>query len=151
MDVSGSMGRDDGSGTRLALAQSAINSMIDSYSAIGTVNVNLTSFQATATSYGWQSAADAKADISALSAGGYTNYEDAMYKTYTGYTDPNSSAKTIVLFISDGEPTKENLEGRDVSGNIGLDAENGWIDSAYLTAWKSFIDSNADELKVLHI
>ena len=153
MDVSGSMSTTDSgtSGSRLSLAKTAINNMIDAYSAIGTVNVNLTSFQATATSYGWKNATDAKTAINALTSGGYTNYEDALYKTYTNYTDLNPGTKTIVLFVSDGEPTRENLEGRDVSGDIGLDAENGWLDSSYKAAWQTFVNANIDELKVVGI
>ncbi len=154
LDISGSMNTNDGKGTRLAIAKDAIFQMLDAYESIanstGSVNVKLTTFSSTATAYSWMNITDAKAAVNALASGGYTNYEDALYKTYSGYTNPTAD-QTIAFFISDGEPTKENLEGRDVNGNVGLDAEDGWIDSTYKTAWNTFASTNFTELNVIGI
>ncbi|MBU1435287.1 VWA domain-containing protein, partial [bacterium] len=167
LDISGSMGNTESgmTGSRLDVSKSAIQDMLEAYKSIATnsgtdgtgeVWVKLTTFSTTATTYNWMSADAAIALINGLNQGGYTNYEDAVYQTYNGYTEPTPTAptaddKTIGFFISDGEPTKENLEGRDVSGNIGLDAENGWLDSAYQTGWTDFANTYLDEANIIGI
>ncbi|MDB2562567.1 cadherin-like domain-containing protein, partial [Sulfurimonas sp.] len=160
LDLSGSMTMaryggevtlDDGTvTTRLAVAKDAINDMIDTYDGLGDVNVKLTTFSSSGTSSAWMSASDAKDAITALESGGSTNYEDAVYETYNNYTEP-AADKTVGFFISDGEPTSENSEGRDQRGNVGRDSEDGWIDSSYQDGWTNFVNSNLDELNVVGI
>ena len=152
LDTSGSMSTVTNGVTRLAAAKTAIDDMLNAYSALGNVEVKITTFSTTATAYDWMTVDQAKALINGLQANGYTNYEDALYKTYNNYTTPtNADAQTVGFFISDGEPTKENLEGRDVAGNVGLDAENGWIDTPYLTDWTNFVNTNLNQLDVVGI
>ena len=158
LDLSGSMSWDGdnsqaGVQSRLDIAKNAIEEMINAYDNLGDVNVKLTTFSSTGAVSSWMSASDAIDTINNLRAGGATNYEDALYKTYSNY-DSNTAPvanKTVGFFISDGEPTKENTEGRDVRGNVGQDAENGWIDSAYETAWTNFVNDNLNELNVVGI
>ena len=155
LDLSGSMnwdGDQDTSGTqsRLEIAKDAIEDMIEAYDGLGDVNVQLTTFSSQGSVSSWMSAEDAIDTINDLSASGWTNYEDALYETYNDYEEP-AADKTVGFFISDGEPTKENTEGRDVRGNIGQDSESGWIDSDYQDAWTEFVNDNLDELNVIGI
>jgi hypothetical protein len=156
LDLSGSMSRDgdldtEGTQSRLEIAKDAIEDMITAYDDLGDVNVQLTTFSSTGTTTSWMSAEDAIDTIDSLSAGGYTNYEDALQETYTNYEPTGTPDQTVGFFISDGEPTRENTEGRDVRGNVGQDAEDGWIDSSYLSAWTDFVNDNLDELNVIGI
>ncbi|MDD2888831.1 MAG: VWA domain-containing protein [Aliarcobacter sp.] len=152
LDISKSMDDQvDGSKTRLDIAKAAIKNMLDSYSAQGTVNVKLITFSTEGHAYDtWMTLTEAKNTISSLRSDMYTNYEDAVYETYHNYTEP-AADKTIAYFISDGVPTAENNEGKDVYKNIGTDAENGWLDTAYKTSWNNFIATNVDELYVVGV
>ena len=155
LDLSGSMNWDgdsqtSGTQSRLEIAKEAIEEMIEAYDDLGDVNVKLTVFSSEGSSSVWMSAEEAIETIDNLSAYGATNYEDALYETYNNYTEP-AADRTVGFFISDGEPTTENKEGRDVRGNIGQDSESGWIDSDYQEAWTAFVNENLDELNVIGI
>ncbi len=155
LDLSGSMNWDGdnsqaGTQSRLSIAKDAIEEMINAYDNLGDVNIKLTTFSSSGATSAWMSASAAIDTINNLSASGWTNYEDAIYKTYTNFTQPDAD-KTVGFFISDGTPTKENTEGRDVRGNVGQDAESGWLDSTYLDDWNSFVNTNLDELNVIGI
>jgi hypothetical protein len=152
VDVSGSMSTAVGSSTRLALTKTALKNAIDSYDGMGDVNVKVIKFSDTGTASEWMTATAAKAYIDGLSAGGYTNYEDASYKTALNYaaTEPEAD-KTVSIFISDGEPTKENNQGTDVSGNVGTDGTSGWLDASYQQGWNTFVNEQVDELMVIGI
>jgi hypothetical protein len=156
LDLSGSMTWDGdldtaGVQARLEIAKDAINKMIESYDDMGDVNVKLTTFSSSGTSSDWMSAEDAIKMIDNLKASGYTNYEDAVYETYTNFDPAPDADRTIGFFISDGEPTYENNEGRDVSGNVGTDGQSGWLDASYVSAWTAFVEQNLDELNVIGI
>ncbi|RXJ87648.1 immunoglobulin-like domain-containing protein, partial [Arcobacter sp. CECT 8985] len=155
LDVSGSMNDyvrlEDGSWTtRLALAKDALENMIDTYEQYSNVKVNLTKFARTAddldgdgSDNGWYSPEDALNIINNMSAGGNTNYEDALEETYTNYTPPSNGEKATVYFISDGKPNVENYDG--------FEEEYGILDSKYLDKWKDFLEDNAKELNVIGI
>jgi hypothetical protein len=91
--------------------------------------VNLTSFAGKAddldggeSESGWYSPEDALNIINSFSAGGNTNYEDALEETYSNYTPPANGEKATVYFISDGKPNVENYDGwYDEYGIIYLD------------------------------
>ena len=156
LDLSGSMGWDGDAQTsgvqeRLELAKDAIRDMLNSYDGMGDVSVKLTTFASSGSSSAWMSATDAMGVIEGLQASGRTNYEDAVYETYTNFGTPPAADRTIGFFISDGEPTVENNEGRDASGNTGTDAQSGWLDSSYKDAWTSFAENNLDELNIVGI
>ncbi|PLY10454.1 MAG: hypothetical protein C0626_05605 [Arcobacter sp.] len=149
LDVSGSMTNNNEHVNRLALAKEALENMINEYESQGSVNVKLVTFNAEGQAVNnWMSAEEAIDTINDLSAGGYTNYEDAVYETYNNYTEP-SADRTVAYFISDGEPTRENNEGYDRHHNTGTDYENGWLDSSYQTGWDNFVDTYVDSLHVI--
>ena len=150
LDVSGSMTDNSENVNRLAIAKDAIKNIIDKYGENGTVNVKVITFSDTGTASQWMTATAAKNYVNSLSAGGYTNYEDAVAKTYNNYSEPTAD-QTIAYFISDGEPTKENNSGKDVKNNIGTDAESGWLDTTYRTEWKNFVDTHVDKLYVIGV
>ncbi|WP_419765586.1 MAG: immunoglobulin-like domain-containing protein [Arcobacter sp.] len=149
LDVSGSMTNNHEDVNRLALAKEALENMINEYESQGSVNVKLVTFNSEGQAINnWMSAEDAISAIDDLSAGGYTNYEDAVYETYHNYSEP-SADRTVAYFISDGEPTKENNEGYDQYYNTGSDYENGWLDSSYQNGWNNFVDTYVDSLHVI--
>ncbi len=150
LDVLGSMTSNSEGVNRLAIAKDAIKNIIDKYGEYGTVNVKVITFSDTGTASQWMTATAAKNYVNSLSAGGYTNYEDAVAKTYNNYSEPTAD-QTIAYFISDGEPTKENESGKDVKNNIGTDAESGWLDTTYRTGWKDFVDTHVDKLYVIGV
>jgi hypothetical protein len=107
---------------------------------MGGVNVKLVTFSSSGTSTNWMDAEDALTYIDNISNGGWTNYEAAVAKTYTDFDAPQAD-QTIAYFISDGEPTRENKEGRDQRGNEGQDCEDGWLDQQYVDGWEAFAAS----------
>ncbi|WP_424712504.1 immunoglobulin-like domain-containing protein [Malaciobacter marinus] len=155
LDISGSMKdyvqQEDGSWTtRLQLAKDALQNMVDTYKEFSNVKINLTKFEGRADALdggesesGWYSPEDALKVINNFSAGGGTNYEDALEETYSNYTPPANGEKATVYFISDGKPNVEN--------NDGWYDEYGIIDSKYLENWKDFLENNAKELNVIGI
>ncbi|NVJ52517.1 MAG: VWA domain-containing protein, partial [Campylobacteraceae bacterium] len=157
LDISGSMNDnvklEDGTWTtRLALAKEALENMIDTYEQYSNIKVNLTKFSATAddldgsgSENGWYSAEDALNIINNMSAGGQTNYEDALEETYTDYVAPENGEKATIYFISDGKPNVENDDSQSGLGEAGI------IDSRYLNKWKDFLEENAKELNVIGI
>ncbi|SKB51338.1 immunoglobulin-like domain-containing protein [Malaciobacter marinus] len=155
LDISGSMNNkirlEDGTlATRLQLAKDALQNMVDTYKEFSNVKINLTSFAGKAddldggeSESGWYSPEDALNIINSFSAGGNTNYEDALEETYSNYTPPANGEKATVYFISDGKPNVENYDG--------WYDEYGIIDSKYLENWKDFLENNAKELNVIGI
>ena len=141
LDISGSMD----SGSRMTLAKSALEKMINTYDDQGTVNVKLVAFNehGTVETEGnnvWLKADDAISIIKDLQAGGSTNYEDAVLKTYQNYSEP-SADKTVAYFISDGAPTTENNDGWN--GNLGL------FDNIYRNGWNEFVQDHVNDLHVV--
>jgi T1SS-143 domain-containing protein len=111
LDVSGSMGTLDGvNGTsRLASAVTSINRLLDSYAEFGDVRVRLITFSTNAAAQGnvWTDIATAKAQLAALTAGGGTNYDEALGDAITAYASSGklAGAQNISYFFSDGLPT----------------------------------------------
>uniref|UniRef100_UPI00260D40C1 VWA domain-containing protein n=1 Tax=uncultured Amphritea sp. TaxID=981605 RepID=UPI00260D40C1 len=172
LDISGSMTSAVGGSTRFELAKQAMIDTITAYQTQGTTNVSLTLFGTQAANLGWMSAADAISYINLLSmntgviqyngAGisgltdGWTNYEAAVAVTESGYPGAPAADKTVAYFLSDGAPTKEyddtTATPTDVTGQNTQDGvESGYLDSVYLNAWNSFINSNNIALEVIGI
>ncbi|WP_321325261.1 Calx-beta domain-containing protein [Thiomicrorhabdus sp.] len=144
LDISGSMTNNSSNVNRLALAKDALGQMLNAYDTFGNVNVKLVTFSSSATASQWMSVTDAINAINALSAGGSTNYEDAVLKTYTNFASTEPVAdKTVAYFISDGEPTAENNDG----GNAG--PAGTYLDVNYIDGWNTFVDNNVDDLHVI--
>ncbi len=114
LDVSGSMGiADSGEISRLDLAKSALDNLLHTQNAV--VNqVMVVTFSSGADVYPgtgnhWTDATSASVFIRGLEPNGGTNYTDAvstvMNSWGSGETGPTQADKTLVYFISDGEPT----------------------------------------------
>ena len=134
LDVSGSMNTRDGVGgqTRLESAIASVNKLIDSYADQGDVAVRLVTFSSGAAENGshWMSAAEVKAALACLSAGGNTNYDAALDTARGAFTDPGhlSGGQNVAYFFSDGQP---NMPTRDVG-----------IDAGEQQVWQDFLNTN---------
>ncbi|MET3051181.1 type I secretion C-terminal target domain-containing protein, partial [Pseudomonas alkylphenolica] len=132
IDVSGSMQDPSGVGgkTRLQLAKDAISALLDKYDEMGDVKVQIVTFNSSASeeSTTWVSVAQAKQIVAGLSAGGGTNYDDAVAEAKSAFANNGSlnGAQNVGYFFSDGNPST-------TSQGIGSTDE---------VAWKSFLDSN---------
>ncbi|WP_040727020.1 immunoglobulin-like domain-containing protein [Thiomicrorhabdus sp. Kp2] len=149
LDTSGSMSNEN----RLTLAKEALANMINTYDSMGTVNVKLVTFATTglvmtnANGEVWMSPQEAINIINGLTDNNMTNYEDAVYETYNNYTEP-AADKTVAYFISDGEPTAENVNGTQNTTTSG-DSEAGWLDDSYVTGWTNFVNTYVDSAHVV--
>ena len=156
IDVSGSMGNtvavDDGSGgttnvERLELALQGVRDVIESYSNLGDVQVQIVTFSTSSSSLStWVSASDALALIgdgsdgsrsSIFNTGGGTNYDIAVSEFQSSFSangaldasDP--TVTNVSYFISDGVPQ---------TGG-GSEGSNG-ITGAEITAYTDFLVAN---------
>ncbi|WP_428035516.1 VWA domain-containing protein [Amphritea sp.] len=174
LDVSGSMNQSvNGGSTRFELAKQAMIDTIKAYDDQGSANVSLTLFaQQAVTVDTWMTAQEAIAYLNLLSlntgtiqyngAGipgmevASTNYEAAVAVTESGYAGAPAADKTVAYYLSDGQPTVEyddsTATATDVTGNNAQDGvESGFLDSAYLNSWDSFITNNNIALEVIGI
>jgi hypothetical protein len=134
LDVSGSMGSSPGASgfaTRLDLAAEAIRQMLDSYDNVGPVNVLVVAFDSNAYTSGWltgpNSTALANGYINGLAPGSNTNYSAAINLVEATYSVNTPTAdKSVVYFISDGEPT----------------AGQSLTDTGGVGAWETFLNNN---------
>ncbi|KAA0956007.1 retention module-containing protein [Pseudomonas sp. ANT_H12B] len=130
IDVSGSMA--DGSGvnglSRLALAKQAISALLDKYDDLGDVKVQIVTFSSDATdkTLVWVDVATAKSIIAGLTAGGGTNYDEAVAVAQTAFETNGklTGAQNVGYFFSDGKPNE------------------GAIGTADEAAWKAFLEAN---------
>ncbi|VXB90340.1 retention module-containing protein [Pseudomonas sp. 8O] len=155
LDLSGSMDEApsgvSGFSSKLALANDAVQRLIDSYDNLGDVMVRIVTFANTASAVGevWMTAVDAKAwltDLANNAGNGSTNYDDALIEAMDAYGSPGkltgSEVQNVSYFLSDGQPTLSNANpGNNNSGSqynpelgdgIGTGEEADWI--AFLTA-----------------
>jgi uncharacterized protein YegL len=142
LDVSGSMNSDSGvedpenpegpNLTRLEAAIAAINKLLDEYADRGDVRVQIVKFSDDAFrvgDYDWMTVDDAKAAIANLTAGGSTNYDEALDKAMELFdadgklTAPGTQNGSY--FLSDGEPS----------------AEHG-VGDTQQESWETFLTSN---------
>ncbi|OGT91604.1 MAG: hypothetical protein A2286_10240 [Gammaproteobacteria bacterium RIFOXYA12_FULL_61_12] len=146
-DISGSMseragvdadgdGDRDGHDTKLLLAQNAVKELVDSYEAMGGVNVLFVPFSsdANATESIWYDADGAKTEVDGFHAGGYTNYQDALQKTmdHSNLNQPTAD-QNVFYFVSDGNPTMGDMDG--ANGHSGL-----------LPTWQSWAPDSFDHV-----
>ena len=170
LDVSGSMSTTVNGISRFEIAKAALVNTINAYSDQGEVNVNLTLFNTNALNMGWMTSTEALAYLNDLSMDGmtieymgipiselssvYTNYEAAIDVTPSTYdTNLPAADKTVAYFISDGDPTREyddtTSDPTDTTSSDGIDG--GYVDTIYLSAWDSFINTNEIKLEVIGI
>ncbi|PID66276.1 MAG: hypothetical protein CR975_03880 [Gammaproteobacteria bacterium] len=166
MDSSGSMGVGSGvfnaDGTeksRLDVAIKAVDDLIDGYTNIGDVRVQLVEFDTNASipSDKWLTPVQAKAVLETYSKGGCTNYDAALEKVIDAYDNPGAipnADRNLAYFITDAFPTKgtsdftdvdhdytgEGLGGNELNGNC---SDGGHPDSGIQAGeeaqWISFL------------
>ena len=110
VDRSGSMDDED----RMENAKLAVNNLCDSLDTpTSTIDARykLVSFSRIGTidTENWVTGTQMKAAVSRLNAVGGTNYEDAFLKAAQALTGMRNGAETIVIFLTDGVPTRRNL------------------------------------------
>ncbi|WP_034218435.1 VWA domain-containing protein, partial [Aliarcobacter cibarius] len=119
LDNSGSM-----NGTPMTLAKAAMVNLVNKYSNLGEVKVLLNVFN----SYGeikgiWVNPSEAINLINQITAGGGTNYDDAILKNINVLSKNPAplDGKTISYFVSDGNPTYKMVKNSNgewvISGN----------------------------------
>jgi hypothetical protein len=135
LDKSGSMAWDidghssndssfDSDNVRMDIAKTALKSMFDAYDDLGNVNVQFVTFSSSVTKSAWyiDDVNSANEYLDNVTPNGGTQYDTALNETMDNYTEPVAD-KTLVYFISDGEPndshgvdstvTYENKTGKD--------------------------------------
>ncbi|MGB3067580.1 MAG: VWA domain-containing protein [Ottowia sp.] len=130
LDVSGSMdySSDVPGKTRLDLAKEAITNLINSYDGVGQLRVELITFSSSGSVQGtWLTAAAAIQVVNGLSAGGGTQYDDALETAMTGFSSGGklTGAQNVSYFITDGEPSS-----------------GGSVDSSDESAWTTYLSNN---------
>ena len=145
LDVSSSMGDPSGiGGTRLEAAVASINTLLDSYDALGDVMVQLVTFSSGATTLGgdnnWVTVAEARTLLAGVTSGGQTDYDAAISQVESTYVagGVNGSiigAQNVSYFLSDGQPTQTN--GTGSLGIIGNE-ETVWTDFLIANEINSF-------------
>ncbi|TQV85242.1 retention module-containing protein [Exilibacterium tricleocarpae] len=129
LDRSGSMNSDENGRTRMDIAKDALEQLFDAYDKAGNVNVQIVDFADAANKSAWyvDDINGAVDYLQAVATGGETAYDAALNEVMSGYAPPPAD-KTVVYFVSDGEPT---------AGNE--------IDAAGEASWIQFLqDNNVD-------
>ena len=139
LDVSGSMAFDasgnysnatgfDATTVRLALAKAAIEQLINSFDALGNVNVKVITFSSSGSEevsqWYMDNTTGAINFVNSQQADGGTSYSGVINKVIDTWGTPPTADKTLVYFISDGSP--DNGQG---------------VDSTLQTKWQNFITS----------
>jgi hypothetical protein len=157
LDVSGSMGSnvtiDGKTMTRLAAAEQAVNTLLDTYAGMGNTMVQLVTFSTTANQHfsSWQTVSNVKSYLATLSASGGTNYDAALGLAETAFASSGkltgANVQNVSYFLTDGLPTygagstsqltgSTNGTGSDQSGS-----DTG-IQSSEEANWSSFLAAN---------
>ncbi|RMF42786.1 MAG: VWA domain-containing protein, partial [Deltaproteobacteria bacterium] len=139
LDRSGSMGWDangnqpgdagfDPNTVRMDIAKSALAQMLDQYDKLGNVNVQIVDFSSDVRESGWyvDNKYGAVDYINSLHPNGGTRYNIALDQVMNGFAPPPAD-KTLVYFISDGEP------------NTGYE-----VDATQQAQWETFVTNNVD-------
>ncbi|MFH4495483.1 Calx-beta domain-containing protein [Vibrio alginolyticus] len=124
MDVSGSMRTDN----RLQIMKDSATQLLNQYESIGQTRVQIITYSSTASTYAigaatWLTVEEAKAYIETLTAGGATNYNNALNEAKQSWDDVGklTSASNVSYFLSDGQPNP-------ASSFINDAREQSWID-----------------------
>jgi VCBS repeat-containing protein len=141
MDNSGSMRlrpATDGYEMKITIAARDAEKLIDDYSALGNVKVQIIAFSDTAQALAvWVDSAEAKAILESMANGEYidgaTNYDDPLALVMETYGQEGKLAspatQNVSYFISDGQPNRPD-------GSAG-------IDSSEQAQWEAFLNENA--------
>lgn len=135
IDNSGSM-----DGDKITLAKAAMINLIDKYNGLGEVKILLNVFN----NYGeikgvWVNASNAKDLITVITAGGGTNYDDALLKNIDilAKNPAPLDGKTISYFVSDGEPTYGMYKSGDTWYRDGNGSNTTDINDSIVSQWKN--------------
>jgi len=132
--------------TRLDAMKAAVTTMLDKYAELGDVRVQGVSFNSTAqNATSWMTVAQAKTYLTYLTAGGGTNYDDALAKAQTAFNTSGKLAggNNVAYFFSDGEPTMSNqVNSVNNPGNTVDPSLGDGIDAKEQAAWESFLAAN---------
>ncbi|WP_322998836.1 retention module-containing protein [Castellaniella sp.] len=139
LDRSGSMDEDSSipGKTRMEALKEALDHLFDAYQDSGQdVRVMVVGFSSHASVLGdqtWMTLADARTVVQNLSAGGNTNYDDALDKAEDHWIDSGkltgSNVDNVAYFFSDGEPNEpSHSEG---------------INSTEQSTWETFLTSHS--------
>lgn len=146
LDRSSSMEEDGDPSAAFASRISLMKTAIANLFASGNVNaVFIVSFAGSGTFHdsgsngGWFTDLNAAlAAVNALTLASYTDYDAALATLQTNYTTPPSGGEqTVLMFLSDGEPTDNNGTGSD--GIIESDTNGGSVGEE--TAWINFMST----------
>ncbi|CAV18557.1 putative hemolysin-type calcium-binding region [Vibrio atlanticus] len=111
LDTSGSMS--NSSNGKLAIMKAAVSKMLDQYHDMGDVRVQLIDFNSRSTRLefngrAWMTVSEAKYLVNRLTAGGGTDYDDAVKKARQSWDHDEhlqlDNANNVSYFISDGKP-----------------------------------------------
>ncbi|MGB5853638.1 MAG: vWA domain-containing protein, partial [Oceanisphaera sp.] len=150
LDISGSMRAladytKSNTETRLDVAKKAVDKLIDSYSGMGNVMVQITLFDGDASTQDvWMTAADAKTFISTIeSNGGSTNYDAALGLALQGFDKPGKieGAENYSYFLTDGEPAYGQGGVNSLSPGYSGDEDTG-IQPGEEKIWTDFLIAN---------
>ena len=116
----------DANNVRMDIARDALAQMFDSYDLAGNVNIQIVDFSDSVTSSDWyvDDINAANDYLNGVTPGGGTQYSTALDGVMSDFTPPTGD-KTLVYFISDGEP----------SGGYDVDATKQ-------SEWETFLDDN---------
>ena len=115
-----------GTTTRLALAQEALENLINSYGG-ALQNVMLVSFNGTSTFHGWLSPSDAVDAIQGLSTGNGTDFDSALQTVQQNYGTPPDADHSYVYFLSDGFPATP-IGAISASTSVSASERDDWVD-----------------------
>ncbi|WP_321777614.1 hypothetical protein [Sulfurimonas sp.] len=148
LDRSGSMGWDidgnksdnsdfDADQVRMDIAKDALKSMFGSYDNLGNVNIKFVDFSSDVNESAWYNddVNSANTYLDGIDAGGGTRYDSALNGVIDGHTQPVAD-KTLVYFISDGEPNS----GHAVDDTVVYGGLTG------KAAWENFLDDNGVDI-----
>jgi large repetitive protein len=156
LDVSGSMSTADAvvngvTMTRLAAAEQAINTLLDTYAGMGNVMVQLVTFSTTANQpfSTWQTVSSVKSYLTSLVANGGTNYDAALATAETAFAANGKivGGQNISYFLTDGLPTygsgsTSSLTGSQNGNGGNQSGSDTGIQATEASNWTSFLTTN---------
>jgi len=123
----------DATQVRMDIAKEALSSMFNSFDNLGNVNIKFVDFAASATESAWfnDDVSSANNYLDGVNANGGTRYDAALNEVIDSYTPP-AADKTLLYFISDGEPNS----GYGLDNTVEYGSEQGE------SAWTKFLTEN---------
>jgi large repetitive protein len=126
----------DATQVRMDIAKEALGSMFNSFDNLGNVNIKFVDFSSSVSESAWfnDDVSSANNYLDGVNASGGTYYDTALNSVINGYNPP-SADKTLMYFISDGEPNNDHSLDNSVTYG-GEQGESAWT--------KFLVDNNVD-------